>query len=242
MSQNGVLYAINSADGTVAWSHLSDYGIVSAPVIGRDGSVYVASNQGQSNSFGGTYYNIYALHSDGTPEWTFSRQVGFSYSPVVDASGVLFIGNEFGRIYQISPNGDELGNVDVLDGVIQYGSMAIAADGTLLVPTTSGFYAFGLQALAGLSVPSAFDGGTPSTGTVTLTAAAPLYGHRRQPDVEQCQCDSASNRDSVTGATSANFPITTLLVWPRRTLPRLQRPWGQTTQISLRRCKFMQNS
>lgn len=79
------LWALN-ADGTLKWSHVTnDYSgsmsiVVSPPVIGKDGIIYV--------SFTGN--KLYAIKPDGTLKWTYAT-LEYSNSPALGSDGSIYI-------------------------------------------------------------------------------------------------------------------------------------------------------
>ena len=55
-------YDTSRIDGTIIWSFETDDGIEAGPIIGADGTIYVASHDGY----------LYAINPDGSEKWSFS--------------------------------------------------------------------------------------------------------------------------------------------------------------------------
>lgn len=113
-------YAVNSEDGKVKWKwtcsdtvkKLTDeYGdeiakvecfsyLKSYPAIGKDGAIYVPSQEGF----------LYALSPDGEVKWKYKTQGAVFSSPVIGNNGTIYIGDSSpdsspGYVYAISPGG-----------------------------------------------------------------------------------------------------------------------------------------
>ncbi len=82
-SEDGNLYALNPADGSLKWQYdfYNDFGI-SSPALGTDGTIYIGS----------TDENLYALNQDGSLKWTYSTGWGIYSSPALGANGTIYIG------------------------------------------------------------------------------------------------------------------------------------------------------
>lgn len=93
-SDVGIFWALNQADGSIAWSrkvglHPPGKGIFSSPAI-----------SGKTVYFGAYDGNVYALDTEaGTPRWIFFDADWIGSSPAIaEDLGLLFIGLEFGLI------------------------------------------------------------------------------------------------------------------------------------------------
>lgn len=89
---DGTLYALNLADGELAWSFQTGDRIWAAPLVIED-TVYISSLD----------HTLYALSVvDGTERWRLEMQGAIAMSPVA-VDGKVFVGDFGDRIYQIDP-------------------------------------------------------------------------------------------------------------------------------------------
>ncbi|MBN1593586.1 MAG: PQQ-like beta-propeller repeat protein, partial [Candidatus Coatesbacteria bacterium] len=95
-----VLYCVAS-DGTLAWSWdspIADAGILNAPAIGTDGTLYVVD----------TKANLFAIASDGTLKWSVSLIEGVDFTEanaIIDGIGTIYITTNGGLVFAVSPFG-----------------------------------------------------------------------------------------------------------------------------------------
>lgn len=87
LNAGSTVYKVSST-GTIIWSNmLGDTIFVSSPLIGSDGTVYMA--------FSYTYNypsKIYALYPDGNIKWSYSTgESGISNTPFINADGTLYL-------------------------------------------------------------------------------------------------------------------------------------------------------
>ncbi len=75
------LYAV-SPEGNIKWTYKANYYISSAPVIGKDGTIYFTDK-----------FNFYALDSNGREKWSLSEG-DYTSDPVVADNGVIYIKTE----------------------------------------------------------------------------------------------------------------------------------------------------
>ena len=95
---DGVLYALNLADGTLAWSFSTGDRVWATPLVVED-TVYVASLD----------HHLYALNlADGTEHWASAETRGALAASPVLVDGALWIGDFGDRIYQIAPQTGEI--------------------------------------------------------------------------------------------------------------------------------------
>jgi len=100
----------------------------SSPAIGKDGTVYIGSND----------YNLYAINPYGNIKW--NRDLGVIWSsPAVTGDGTIYIGTLDGILYALDSNGNHKWNYTV-DSAI-FSSPAIANDGTIYFGSGEMFYA-----------------------------------------------------------------------------------------------------
>ncbi len=112
-------------------------GTVGSPVIGSDGTVYLAtfSNTGSDVSTGVS--SIDAISAAGKPGWTFTTTGDqFQASPVIAADGSIYVNGSSGTVYAISSSGTLNWSCPVDQPV--YGSPVVLADGDIFVLGTSG--------------------------------------------------------------------------------------------------------
>jgi len=76
---DGRLYALR-ADGTLRWVASAQQPAISSPVLGRDGSLYVASRQAQQP---------HAIRPDGQRAWEFPAGTGLVGSPAIGPDGAV---------------------------------------------------------------------------------------------------------------------------------------------------------
>jgi outer membrane protein assembly factor BamB len=128
-----MFYALRR-DGSVAWSyHLENYIVESSPVVGPDGTVYLAASNPQTG--GG---RVVALGGDGSELWSFDTRSRMLLSPALGPDGTLYVGARNGNLYALNPDGTlkwqtPLGSVD--------SSAAIGSDGTIYLGAGSSYQA-----------------------------------------------------------------------------------------------------
>jgi outer membrane protein assembly factor BamB len=146
--------------GTPKWVFATGAPITAVPAIGSDGTVYVASTDGE----------LYALNpGDGTQKWSFSTTGNspINSSPAIGSDGTLYFGDDSGLVYAVSSSGLIKSGWPVDIGTSVQSSPAIGQDGTVYVGSDD----FNLYALD----PA---GGTPKwTFTASdSVSAAPVVG------------------------------------------------------------------
>lgn len=100
-ADDGYLYAVNTADGTLAWSYLMSSNSARSSPCESGGTIYVGSNDN----------NLYALNSaDGTEKWVFST-TGSVQSPLV-VNGTVYAATS-GAVHAVdATDGTEKWNYD----------------------------------------------------------------------------------------------------------------------------------
>ncbi len=91
---DGWVYAIRSADGSIAWRS----GAISAmynPAVGDDGSLYVGSTNGK----------LYSYSASGSLNWTFQMQSKVTCAPALAKDGTIYIGSQDMNLYALDPTG-----------------------------------------------------------------------------------------------------------------------------------------
>jgi len=150
----GALYAINP-DGTLKWKYSTGMIYATSPIIGSDGTIYLADYDGV----------VYALNSNGTLKWSYTliyKDSGVNYhvniyynTLSIGSDGTIYIASHNGRFISKSKN-EVRSTIGVLfalnaDGSLKwlynvgemlYGTPAISSDGTIYVVSVSKLYAF----------------------------------------------------------------------------------------------------
>lgn len=127
-----VLYSVLASDGTLDWSwdNPSGAGIISAPAIGTDGTLYVVDDAAV----------FHAIASDGTLKWSIDLGFPTGTRPkadvIVDATGTVYVTASAGMLYSISPMGCLYWTYDLhYDEYVWLWAASISTDGTLYCPT-----------------------------------------------------------------------------------------------------------
>jgi outer membrane protein assembly factor BamB len=111
------LYGGTGSDLT--WTYLTGGAIRSAPVIGPDGTAYVASDDGR----------LYAIAGDGSSRWSYYCKCQGSASPVLASDGTIYLGSSDKYLYAIRADGT-LKWKRLLSGRID-SSVTLGPDGTI---------------------------------------------------------------------------------------------------------------
>ncbi|MBF0488537.1 MAG: PQQ-like beta-propeller repeat protein [Nitrospirae bacterium] len=102
---SGKIFALSAATGATLWSYQTgvnpsypngpQYGVLSAPVIGTDATVYLGSVDGK----------MYALKSDGTLRWTYTTSASIGENcPAIGADGTLYFSSSNTYLYAVKDN------------------------------------------------------------------------------------------------------------------------------------------
>jgi outer membrane protein assembly factor BamB len=163
-----MFYALNR-DGSVAWTyHLEGYIVESSPIVGPEGTVYLAANNPQTA--GG---QVIALGGDGSEVWSFDASSRIPFSPALGPEGTLYVGARNGNLYALNPDGtlkwqSPLGSID--------SSAAVGSEGTIYLGAASNYQALSQDDGSQLWAFSPVDGQADSTpalgagGRVYLTS------------------------------------------------------------------------
>ena len=81
--------------GRIKWSFATGGLVVSSPAVGKDGTVYVGSDD----------RCLYALDSEGNPEWIFPTGGRIKFSPAVGPDGTIYFGSDDWSLYALNPDG-----------------------------------------------------------------------------------------------------------------------------------------
>jgi outer membrane protein assembly factor BamB len=135
----GYFYALSTLSGAQKWRYqillqhpdTRQLGILAAPAIGYDGTVYVGSQNGRLYAFGN--------NSNGAPLWTFTATEAIDNTPVIGADGAIYFASRDGYVYAVNPqSGAPVQLWESLVGDVFYASPALSADGHLIVAAYAG--------------------------------------------------------------------------------------------------------
>ncbi len=127
-----VLYCVAS-DGTLSWawdSPISGAGIVNAPAIATDGTLYVVDSDA----------NLFAIASSGTLKWSIDLGFPLTHHPkgevIIDSLGTIYVTASGGNFYGVSPEGHLYWAYDLHhDDYTWLSAGSIGTDGTLYFAT-----------------------------------------------------------------------------------------------------------
>lgn len=105
---------------TLKWVFDTGDRVLSNPVMGADGTVYV-----------GCYSGLHAMDPAGTLKWVFRTGGVINASPAIGADGTLYVGSTDRNLYAITPGGAEKWRLP-MGGTVNSGP-AIREDGTIYV-------------------------------------------------------------------------------------------------------------
>jgi hypothetical protein len=113
-------------DGETLWTTKINGSVVTSPVIGKNGLIYVVtlkSNNGQGN--------VYALDKDGVVKWNYMIPSDTENSPIIDAQGNLLIASSDGILRSVTKDG--VLNWSLLLGGSNLSSPSLSSNGTIYV-------------------------------------------------------------------------------------------------------------
>ncbi|NPV88381.1 PQQ-binding-like beta-propeller repeat protein [Coprothermobacteraceae bacterium] len=166
-------YSLADNPGTVKWKYkmtVTDQ-VLSSPVIGSDGTVYVASRP-----------YLYAISRDGAEKWKFKmfdevNAAKYLSTPAIGADGTIYAGSDNGYVYALNPNGTLKWKALVKDFV--HGSICIGNDGTIYAVTEDGtLYALNPNGTQKWSIKLGSSIGAPSVGLDGSLLVAAIDGYR----------------------------------------------------------------
>ncbi|MFO7991502.1 MAG: PQQ-binding-like beta-propeller repeat protein [Thermoplasmata archaeon] len=112
-------YDTSHVDGTEKWNFSADHDLLSSPVVGEDGTIYIGSWD----------YNLYAINPDGTEKWNFYTGDAVRPSAAIGNDGTIYMGSYSKKMYALNPDGTEKWNYSVNNSLNS--SPAIGGDGTI---------------------------------------------------------------------------------------------------------------
>ncbi len=127
---NGDLYAVNAADGTLKWTFQTgpDHAIFSSPVVGRNGMIYI----GSTNLDAPADSTFYAVSPEGKQIWFNSIGDEMEASPVIGNNGLIYYAALNGMLHAVSTvDGAEKWRFQ-LNGDV-FATPAIGGDGTVYI-------------------------------------------------------------------------------------------------------------
>jgi len=125
--EDGKLYTLNSADGSLVWTYDANSPLLSSPTVGPNGSVYVGSRDGK----------LHAVSIGGTLRWTHNTD-GFIYSsPALSDNGHIYVCSQDGTLHALANYGSELWTFDTNSFTASTGSVlaspSLGPDGTIYI-------------------------------------------------------------------------------------------------------------
>jgi len=114
--------------GKLKWKFKTGDEISSSPVIGKDGIIYVGSND----------KNLYAINPDGSLRWKFKTKGLIDTAPAISSDGNIFVGSSDGKLYALDPDGNLVWDSSDLGG-IDFSSPVIVSEGTLYIGSRTGY-------------------------------------------------------------------------------------------------------
>ncbi len=117
---------VGPQQNTVAWTYRTGSEINSSPAIGRDGTIYVGSEN----------HKLYAIAPDGSVVWAFSTGGGIYSSPAIANDGTIYVGSRDHNLYAITPDG-ALSWTYTTGGEVN-SSPTVGNDGTIYVGSYDG--------------------------------------------------------------------------------------------------------
>jgi outer membrane protein assembly factor BamB len=145
LGQNGEVYATGGKNlyafdgaGVLLWTWKADLDLLSAPVVGADGTIYLGSpnrvpSTDSPTPSGGMYY---AINPDGHLKWLTALNSAF-HSAAIGTNGTLYVPSGDGELVALEPNeGTLLWHSRI--GDTTSGAPTITTDGTILVPARRG--------------------------------------------------------------------------------------------------------
>ncbi|MCX8043831.1 MAG: PQQ-binding-like beta-propeller repeat protein [Desulfobacterota bacterium] len=126
----GSLHAV-SRSGVQLWVHHCDEPLLSSPVVGPGGRIYVGSGTSANKTDG----FLYCVAPDGERLWEYHTGAVGHISPVINQYGDVIIASLEGMVYAIDPDGDLLWSSPIPQGCIA--SPVIGPDDTFYITTPS---------------------------------------------------------------------------------------------------------
>lgn len=94
-SQDFNVYAVNAGVGAVVWSLATLAAVFSSPSLGRDGTIYIGSDDGF----------VRAISPAGGLNWSFDATADVDSSPAIGTDGLVYFGAEENSVFALFGNG-----------------------------------------------------------------------------------------------------------------------------------------
>lgn len=123
--------------GAILWTFPTGGSVFASPTIGTDGTLYIGSNNSK-------FFALTPTPTAVVAKWAFAADDWIDSSAAVGPDGTLYFGTYDSTLYAVNPGTGvarwtfKLGAEEGTLGVVM-GSPAIAADGTIIVATTTGY-------------------------------------------------------------------------------------------------------
>jgi outer membrane protein assembly factor BamB len=142
-------YDTSANTGTLKWQFSGVGGPVSSPVIGADGTIYIAAD------------GLYAVNPDGSQKWMFATASAVEPAPAVGPDGTIYVLDNF-YLYAVNADGTQKWTLAISSSGVP-APLTIGADGTIYVNSDAGsLYAVNSDGAFEWQV-SSFGGGSAAT-------------------------------------------------------------------------------
>ncbi len=125
--RNGRTTNVTAAAPSLLWKFRTDASIDASPVIGSDGTIYLASSDGR----------LYALTQLGGLKWSFQAEESIFSTPAVSNDGTIYFGDLAGNYYSLNPDGTRKWTYRFSEGTDRRitASPVVDAGGTSYIPS-----------------------------------------------------------------------------------------------------------
>jgi len=213
------VYAVYPSDGSIRWKYKTNDMYSSPPVVGNDGTVYVATDtDGQGI--------LHAIKPDGSEKWVFAAKKRFfliyldiayiaNSTPAIGPDGTVYIGagregsSKEGKLFAIKPNGKKKWEITFEHDM--YSAPTVGNDGTVYFGAMDGY----LYTVGGITAVSEVNLAptelTLSVGQSQQLTASVLPAYATYPDIAWISGDASIatvNDGIVTGVKPGKTTIT----------------------------------
>jgi outer membrane protein assembly factor BamB len=95
--RTGYTSNVASSAPSLLWKFRTDASVNASPVIGQDGTIFLASADGR----------LYALTQIGAEKWSFQAQESIFSTPAIGNDGTIYFGDLAGNYYALNPDGSQ---------------------------------------------------------------------------------------------------------------------------------------
>jgi outer membrane protein assembly factor BamB len=160
-----MFYAFNR-DGSLGWGyHIESHIVESSPVIGPDGTIYLAASNPETARGA-----VIALNPDGSEKWRYEVGSRIPFSPTLGPDGTIYVGARNGNLYALNPDGSLKWQKNL--GAVT-SSAAVDAEGMIYLGTSTGYQA--LSPADGRQVWTYFPVDGEADSTPTLGRGGRIY-------------------------------------------------------------------